>query len=192
MACVYAVVVFVLTLAPEPRYVSLATYLAAMVLTLGLTRLAERRPGLAILGILGLAAAGPVAADLNPAPRPVVPRLMGLLQGGVGGTVLHVSGPIEATSRLALREAGLSGRVSGAPPAPGAYVLGFPGNDALGLAAACPNGMARLPEVARGTAAPGLAWGAVGILGLQGAVPAGAAACLRRERYLPALYKVGC
>ncbi|TDH59772.1 hypothetical protein E2C06_25610 [Dankookia rubra] len=101
MACVYVVVVFVLTLAPEPRYFSMATYLAAMVLALGLTRLAERRPGPAILGILGLAAAGPVAADLNPAPRPVVPQLVGLLQGGIAGGTLHVSGPVEATSRSA-------------------------------------------------------------------------------------------
>ncbi|WP_431268807.1 hypothetical protein [Dankookia sp. P2] len=113
MACVYVVVVFVLTLAPEPRYFSMATYLAAMVLALGLTRLAERLPGLAILGILGLAVAGPIAADLNPAPRPVVPQVVGLLQGGVAGARLHVSGPIEATSRLALREAGLSGRGDG-------------------------------------------------------------------------------
>jgi hypothetical protein len=192
MACVYLVVVFVLTLAPEPRYFSMATYLAAMVLALGLTRLAERRPGLAILGILGLAAAGPVAADLNPTPRPVVPQLIGLLQGGVAGTRLHVSGPIEATSRLALREAGLSGQVTGAAPPAGAYFLGFPGNDGLDLAATCPGGVARLLEVARGTTSASLAWDLAEMLGVEGVVPAGAAAYLRRERYVPALYKVGC
>ena len=154
--------------------------------------LAERRPGLAILGILGLAAAGPVAADLNPAPRPVVPQLIGLLQGGIAGGTLHVSGPIEATSRLALREAGLSGRVTGAPPPAGAYFLGFPGNDGFDLAATCPGGMVRLLEVARGTASPSLAWDALEMLGIEGAVPPGARAYLRRERYVPALYKVSC
>ncbi|MFC7474360.1 hypothetical protein ACFQS7_08345 [Dankookia sp. GCM10030260] len=192
MACVYLVVVFVLTLAPEPRYFSMATYLAAMVLALGLTRLAERRPGLAILGILGLAVAGPLAADLNPAPRPVVPQVVALLQSGAAGTVLHVSGPIEATSRLALREAGLSGRVSGAPPTAGSYFLGFPGNDALDLEATCPGGVPRLLEVARGTTSSSLAWDMVEILRLEPLVPAEAAAYLRRERYVPALYKVGC
>lgn len=192
MACVYVVVVFVLTLAPEPRYFSMATYLAAMVLALGLTRLAERRPGPAFLGIAGLALAGPLAADLNPGPRPVVPQVIGLLQGGVVGATLHVSGPVEATSRLALRQAGLSSRVTGVPPAAGSYFLGFPGNDGLDLAATCPGGLVRLLEVARGTTSPSLAWEVMETLGLERLVPAGPGAYLRRERYVPALYKVGC
>ncbi|MFZ4406251.1 MAG: glycosyltransferase family 39 protein [Paracraurococcus sp.] len=192
MAAVYVVVVFVLTLAPEPRYFSMATYLAAMVLAIGLTRLTERVPAPAFLAIAGLAVAGPLAADLNPTPRPVVPQVVGLLQGASAGRTLHVSGPIEATSRLALREAGLSGRVTGAPPPAGAYFLGFPGNDALDLVATCPGGVPRLLEIARGTTSASLAWDALELLGLDGRVPAGPAAYLRRERYVPALYKVGC
>jgi hypothetical protein len=184
-------VVFVLTLAPEPRDFSLATYLAALVVALGLTRLAERLPWLALAGIAGLAMAGPVLADLNPAPRPVVPQLVGLVRA-MPGAMLHVSGPVEATSRLALREAGLSHRVSGAPPKAGALFLGFPGNDALDLAATCPDGGRRLLELRRGTTSPSLAWDAIGVLGLEDSVPAAPAAYLRRERFVPALYRVRC
>jgi hypothetical protein len=50
----------------------------------------------------------------------------------------------------------------------------------------------RLLEVARGTASPSLAWDVLEILGLEGAVPSGPAAYLRRERFVPALYRVGC
>jgi len=191
MAAVYAVVVFVLTLAPEPRYFSLATYLAALVMALGVTRLAERIPGLALLGLAGLAVAGPLAADLNPAPRPVVPQVLSAIRS-LPGEALHVSGPLEATSRLALREAGLSGRVSGAPAAAGALFMAFPGNDQLDLAATCPKGGKRLLEVARGTIGPSLAWEVLEALGLDAAVPAGPAAYLQRARFVPALYRMGC
>jgi hypothetical protein len=191
MACVYVVVVFVLTLAPEPRYFSMGTYLAALVLALGLTRLAERMPAVALVAIAGLAVAGPVLADLNPAPRPVVLQLLGLVRA-TPGTVLHVSGPIEATSRLALREEGLSARVSGAPARAGDLFMGFPGNDGLDLAATCPGGVKKLLEVGRGTTSPSLAWDVVEALGLEGVVPAGPAAYLRRDRFIPALYRVGC
>lgn len=191
MASVYVVVVFVLTLAPEPRYFSMATYLAALVLALGLTRLAEQVPAVALLGIAGLALAGPVLADLNPAPRPVVPQLLGLVRA-MPGTVLHVSGPIEATSRLALREEGLSHRVSGAPARAGDLYMGFPGNDGLDLAATCLGGARQLLEVGRGTTSPSLAWDLVEAMGLEGVVPAGPAAYLRRDRFIPALYRVGC
>ncbi|WP_431268808.1 hypothetical protein [Dankookia sp. P2] len=62
--------------------------------------------------------------------------------------------------------------MTGAPPAAGAYFLGFPGNDGLDLAAVCPNGVARLLEVARGTTSPSLAWDLMEVLGVEAAVPA--------------------
>ena len=191
MVAVYVVVVFVLTLAPEPRYFSLATYLAALVMALGVTRLAERVPGLTLFAVASLAVAGPLAADLNPAPRPVVPQVLSAVRS-LPGEVLHLSGPLEATSRLALREAGLFNRVTGAPAAAGDLFMGFPGNDQLDLAATCPGGGKRLIEVARGAITPSLTWEMLEILGLDGVVPAGPAAFLQRERFVPALYRLGC
>ncbi len=191
MAAVYVVVVFVLSLAPEPRYFAMATYLACLVVALGLARLAEVLPRLALAALAALALAGPVVADLNPTPRGVVPQLVAQLQARPA-TVFHVSGPVEAAARLALRQAGLAGWVSGPSPVAGALLFAMPGNDQPDLAASCADGRPRLREVWRGVTSPSLAWRLAEVTRTSALLPAGLARWLERERYRPALFAVGC
>ena len=191
MAAVYLVVVFVLCLAPEPRYFSLATYLACLVTALGLARLAQALPRLALAAVALLALAGPVVADLNPTPRGVVPQLLALLQARPSA-VFHVTGPVEAAARLALRRQGSSGRISGIPPTAGDLLFAMPANDLPDLTAACPDGSPRLRRLWSGTTSPSLAWRLLELPRLGRLVPAGPANWLQRERYRPALFAVGC